>query len=125
MSQLMKIGDRIEELHRIRELIRENEKQVKELKEEFDRKQWELMQQMEDAGLDQAKSNSATVFVSKDTVPTVKDWDSLTDYIAENEAYYLFQRRISASAWKEMVEMGQEIPGVEPYEKPKLNMRAN
>lgn len=121
----MNIGDRIEELHRVREQVREQERCVKELKEEFDKKQWELMCQMEDAGLDQAKSDSATVFVSKDTVPTVKDWDTLTAFIAENEAYYLFQRRVSASAWKEMLEMGQEVPGIEPFEKPKLNMRAN
>jgi|SaaInl1SG_22_DNA_1037389.scaffolds.fasta_scaffold00839_6 hypothetical protein len=121
----MKIGEKIEELHHLRQQIRVDEAAIKELKEEFDRKQWELMQQMEDAGLDQAKSNSATVFVSKDTVPTVKDWDVLTKYIAENDAYYLFQRRVSASAWKELLEMGEDIPGVEPFEKPKLNMRAN
>lgn len=121
----MKIGDRIEELHHLRNQIRVDEAALKELKEEFDRKQWELMQQMEDAGLDQAKSNSATVFVSKDVMPTVKDWEALTQYIKDNDAHYLFQKRITQTAWKELVEMGEEVPGVEAFEKPKLNMRAN
>lgn len=121
----MKIGDRIEELAELREKIREADAAIKELKEEFDRKQWEVMQAMEDAGIDQAKSESATVFVGKDVVPTVKDWEALTKYIKENDAHYLFQKRIVQTAWKELVEMGEAIPGVEPFEKPKLNMRRN
>ena len=121
----MKIGDMIEELHQMREQIRSDEAALKELKKQFDEKQWNVIALMEELGLDQAKSNSATVFVAKDTLPTVKDWEKLTNYIKENDAHYLFQKRITQTAWKELIESGQEVPGVEPFEQTKLNMRSN
>jgi len=120
----MKIGDRIEELHHLRNQIRVDEAAIKELKQEFETKQWELMQLMEEAGLDQAKSSSATVFLSKDTVPTVKDWDALEKYIKDNDSLHLLQRRVSATAYRELAEMGTKIPGVEPFDRQKLNIRA-
>lgn len=121
----MKIGDMIEELHQLRTKIRDDEQKLKELKKEFDEKQWNVVALMEELGLDQAKSNSATVFVAKDVLPTVKDWEKLTDYIKENDAHYLFQKRITQSAWKELIESGETVPGVEPFEQTKLNMRSN
>lgn len=120
----MKIGDRIEELHHLRIRLRKREAVVNKLKKKFETKQWELMQLMEETGLDQAKSSSATVFLSKDTVPTVKDWDALEKYIKDNDSLHLLQRRVSATAYRELAEMGTKIPGVEPFDRQKLNIRA-
>lgn len=118
----MKIGDRIDQLDELRERMRALNAELKEIKEEFDAKEWELMRVMEELGLDQAKSDRVTVSLKKDTVGTVEDWDALEDYIKENDAFYLFQRRISSVAYKELLQMGEDVPGVKQTELTKLSM---
>jgi hypothetical protein len=49
--------------------------------------------------------------VTKDE-PTVRDWADLYDYIKENDAFDLLQKRLSAPAVRERWEAKEEIPGV-------------
>lgn len=118
----MKIGARIDELTGLREDIRSLNKTLSEMKDVFNTKELELMQLMEETGLDQAKSARTTVSLKKETVGTVEDWDALNKYIIENDALYLLHRRISVAAYRELLEMGTEIPGVKPTELSKLSM---
>lgn len=120
----MKIGDMVEELHQLRAKIRNDEQNLKDLKKSFDEKQWKVITIMEEQGLENASSLSATVFVAKDVLPTVKDWEALTQYIKDNDAHELFQKRITQNAWKDIIATGQEVPGVESFEQTKLNMRS-
>ena len=120
----MKIGDMVEELHQLRAKIRNDEQNLKDLKKSFDEKQWKVITIMEEQGLENASSQSATVFVAKDVLPTVKDWEALTQYIKDNDAHELFQKRITQNAWKDIIATGQEVPGVESFEQTKLNMRS-
>lgn len=45
-------------------------------------------------------------------VPQAQDWRQIYDYIKENDAFELLQRRISSTAVAERWEAGDEIPGV-------------
>ncbi len=67
---------------------------------------------------------SANVSISETDVPTVKDWDLVYDYIKTNDSFYLLQKRMSAAAFRELLNLGHEVPGVENFKDRKLNLRA-
>ncbi len=67
---------------------------------------------------------SANVSISETDVPTVKDWDLVYDYIKTNDSFYLLQKRMSAAAFRELLNLGHEVPGVEIFKDRKLNLRA-
>jgi len=60
-----------------------------------------------------SRGTTAQVSVRPKTVPQVRDWIALFNYIRERNAFELLQKRIGATAWKEHVEAGEVIPGVE------------
>ena len=47
-------------------------------------------------------------------MPVVEDWDAFYRYIKENDAFYLLQRRPSATAFREAFQLEGDtgIPGV-------------
>jgi hypothetical protein len=118
----MKIGERIDELHALREDIRKLTKTLSELKEQFNTKEFELMHAMQQVGLDQAKSDRTTVSLKTETVGTIEDWDQFQTYVKDNDAMYLLHRRLSNTAYRELLLTEGEVPGVKETELTKLSM---
>lgn len=56
-----------------------------------------------------------------DYVPTVKDWTKFYDYIKENDAFELLERRPGKAACRERWDDGKAIPGVEKFPVYKLS----
>lgn len=50
------------------------------------------------------------------TVPTIKDWNVLTNYVRESGRFDLLQKRVSDTAVKDLWEEGNEVPGVEKFQ---------
>ena len=48
--------------------------------------------------------------------PMVNDWDAFNNYVLHTGQTVLYQKRISEGVANEMIENGEEIPGVELYE---------
>lgn len=49
-------------------------------------------------------------------VPTVKDWSKFYAFIHSNKAYELLQRRVHEKAWREYLDDGRSVPGVETFD---------
>lgn len=118
----MKIGERIDELHALREEIRKITKTLTEKKANYETKEWELMHSMQEFGLDQAKSDRTTVYLKKETMGTIEDWDKFQTYVKENDALHLLHRRLSLTAYRELAQMEGGVPGVKETELTKLSM---
>ncbi len=123
MSDL-KVGDLIEQAHQLREHIRAEEKELNLRKDELKQLSLDIMHKMDEVGVDRLGGRTANVSIAEQEVPTVKDWDAVYDYIKSQDAFYLLQKRMSAAAFRELLAMGQTIPGVEIYKDRKLNLRA-
>lgn len=52
--------------------------------------------------------------VTKD-VPSLKDWDVFTKYLAESGRFDLIHKRVSSKPVTDMWEEGEEVPGVERF----------
>jgi hypothetical protein len=118
------LGDLIEQAHQLREVIRGDERKINALKEDFKELSSQIIVQMDEQGAKRIGGLSANVSISEQDVPTVKDWDAVYDYIKNENAFYLLQKRMSAAAFRELLNLGHEVPGVEIYKDRKLNLRA-
>jgi hypothetical protein len=118
-----KIGDIVDQLYALRAdkgklsaQLRELEQQEKTLEEEF-------FSAVAEQGIDQARGKTATVSISRNTIPTCKDWDALGKWAIRHKAPQIFQRRLAVDAVRELLETFPALPGVEMFEKTTLNVR--
>jgi len=118
------LGDLIEQAHQLREVIRGDERKINALKEDFKELSSQIIVQMDEQGAKRIGGLSANVSISETDVPTVKDWDLVYEYIKTNDSFYLLQKRMSAAAFRELLNLGHEVPGVEIFKDRKLNLRA-
>ena len=79
---------------------------------------------MEDQGLDQIANDVCTVSKKIDVVPTVEDWDVVHQHILDTKQFELLQKRMSATAYRELLAMSQSVPGVRSTELTRVNYRS-
>ena len=77
----------------------------------------EVIADMQDDGLSLARTNHGTVSLKSTDMASVTDWAAFEEYIYENKALYLLQRRASNPAYVDEVEVRGAIPGVETFTK--------
>lgn len=111
------IGAKVNELHDQREKIREVEAKLTGLKKTYSTLADELMDTMEDSGLDQIRGTKATLSLKKTDVANVKDWEKVYNYIHRHKAFHLMFRRIADAAFREELELRGKrgIPGIEIF----------
>lgn len=116
-------GGKIDALFALREKYRALNAEIKELKHQMDDLELEIIAQLDSLDLGMAKGRMASVTVTESEVPTATDWDAIYNFIEENNAPYLLERRISAAAWRELKDAGELLPGTEPFKKRGISLR--
>lgn len=117
-------GTTVDKLVSLRNKKRDLEASVKSLEGQIEELQSQLLEEMESAGVDKFSGKLGTVSISTNVVANVEDWDALYPYIAKNKLWHLLQRRVSDPAYRELLDAGKKIPGVQPFSKKRLNLRA-
>ncbi len=120
------IGVQIDTLITMREEMRKLNRQAEKIKEVFDADSETLRLAMIDQGMAKATGLLGTVSLKEMVIAHVKDWDRVYNYILRNKAFHMLQKRISEPAFREAVELrkGKKIPGIEPFTKKGINLRA-
>lgn len=83
-----------------------------------------ILEKMDEDGLQRTGTDVANVLVSETIVPTVNDWDAFYNFIRENDAMHLLQRRVTSTSYREYIDAGQEVPGVVPFTKRSVQVRS-
>lgn len=117
-------GTTVDALIELRNKKRDLEASVKSLEGQIEDVQSQLLEDMEAAGVEKLSGKLGTVSISTSVVANVEDWDALYPYIAKNKLWHLLQRRVSDPAYRELLEAGKKVPGVQPFNKKRLNLRA-
>jgi len=95
--------------------VRDEEKTLKRCAEAIEEK---VRFRMESLGLATASTEFSRIVLKEDSYPSVSDWGQLVRFIKENDAWQLFQKRLSASAFNELCDIiGSVPPGVEIFTK--------
>lgn len=119
----MKMGALIDKLYDLRAQKAELEKQKRAISDVMEELQIALMSRLDAEETIKACGTRAGVTISTNTVPNVDDWEAVYQYILENEAVYLLEKRMGATAWRELYAMGELIPGTSPFEQRTLLLR--
>ena len=82
-----------------------------------------IIERLDEMGVSRFAVGKLSFSISENTVGNVEDWDQVYAYIRDNNAFHLVQRRLANAAYKELLDMGDSLPGVVPFNKRSLNFR--
>lgn len=121
----VKLGEMGDAIYRKNAEIAAAEEVVKALSAEKRSLEDQLMQAMSDAGTDIVRGELATVTLSETVRPKIDDWDTFATFVLRKKALQLFERRVSATAYREMKEAlkGKPVPGTSEFTQQRLNVR--
>lgn len=111
------IGTMIDNLDKIREKKRALDEQVKVLESDYRQLTEQILERMASENMPKASGRRATVSRSESLVGQLEDWEALTKYISRTKNFQLFERRISAAAFRELFEKKGDVPGIKPFTK--------
>jgi len=107
----------------LRERKRELEAEIKLLEQALAANELAIIERLDEMGVSRFAVGKLSFSISENTVGNVEDWDQVHAYIRDNNAFHLVQRRLANAAYKELLDMGEELPGVVPFNKRTLNFR--
>lgn len=110
-------GAIIDNIWAMREEKRRLEVEVKEVEARIKTAQDQLMDRMQTEGIEKATGTKASVSLNSTVVADVQDWDAFWPYIAKNKFWHLVQKRVSDPAYRELLDLGKKVPGVQPFTK--------
>lgn len=119
----MKMGTIIDRLYELRSEKHDLNEKIKLIGEEMSGLESQLFTKLDDEETIKACGKRAGVTITSSVVPNVLDWDAVHQYIVENQACYLLEKRLSAAPFRELLQMGTLVPGTEPFEKRSLSLR--
>lgn len=117
-------GDMIARLREIREERRQISDRDSELVEEWRNVEGMFLRYLDEQGMTKASSDSGTASISEEVVPMTDNWDEFIAYVQQEQAFHLIQRRVATGAYREMLQSGQEVPGLKPFVKRSISLRA-
>lgn len=106
------------------ELEAEVKERVAEVKEKMTKLESYLKVKMDETGLTSFKSDHGTAFLTTTDYANVADWDEVVQFIKDNDAYDLFEKRVSKMAVRGYIEQNKTVPpGVNYGTKLGVNIR--
>lgn len=83
-----------------------------------------LLQKMEADGVSSYKTPMGTAFKTTTDHANVADWDAVLEYVMENEAFHLLEKRVNKIAVRGYIDEGKPPPpGVNYFTKVDINIR--
>ena len=90
----------------------------KEIEQKLDR----IMDQI---GIDSFKNEAGTVSRKTNVFANIKDFEQLVQFIADTGNYALLKKAVNSKAYREIIETGDSVPGVDSYIGSKIGFRVN
>ncbi len=117
------IGVLIDQLQKTKKRHAQQNDKLNAIKDEVARLEAAIIEAMEAQGVTRSASENAAVAISRPSVPSVVDWDQVYGWILSTGNIHLLERRVSVQAFRDYLEQGGNIPGIEKFVKTKLSMR--
>jgi hypothetical protein len=84
--------------------------QVKELKEKMAKLEAWIKEKADTDGVTSFKTTHGTAFLTTTDYANVADWDSVLNFIKENEAYDMLEKRVSKTAVRGYIDQNKAVP---------------
>lgn len=125
VQQPQTLGAMIDRMHALRLRKREIGREEKEINEQLKALEDGIIAKLDSEDIGSSRGKNATATISEDIVPQIDDWDKVYAFIKENDAFYMLQRRMAVTVYREMIESGQELPGTTPLKKRSISLHTN
>ena len=98
--------------------------QVVGIKAKMEKLETWIKEQADAQGVTSFKTKHGTAFLTTTDYANVADWDAVLDFIRENEAYDMLEKRISKIAVRGYIDLNKAVPaGVNYGTKLEVNIR--
>ena len=124
LNNIPNLDDKMNMLNDTRQQLKTLQAQEKTLKDTQNYLEAEIAADMAKQGITQTGNDVCTISLKTETVPTVEDWDLLHQHIIDTGRFELLQKRMSATAYRELIAMEPSVPGVRSTELTKVNFRS-
>jgi hypothetical protein len=84
--------------------------EVATIKEKMEKLEAWIKEQADLQGVTSFKTRSGTAFLTTTDFATVADWDAMLEFVKENEAYDLFEKRVSKVAVRGYIDQTKAVP---------------
>lgn len=122
-KRVVPLGTEIDAIWQLREDKRAAEVAVKALEKQIEAAEEALLERLDKEGMPKGSGRFATVSIGESLNGNIENWPDFTAYLQKTGNFQLIQKRISDPAYRELLGMGQPIPGVKPFTKRKVNIR--
>ena len=122
-KQPQSFGSMIDEMYGLRNQKQDYESKAKKIKEQMDVLEIAIINRLDIDETTMSRGKTASAILTEQQIPKVEDWDAFYQYIQENEAFHLLQRRVSTAAARETLEAGETIAGVGTFTKRAISLR--
>ena len=124
LTHIRTIDELIERKKSIKSQMEKLNSELKNLREQENDIDLELLKKLDAEGLKKTANEVASVSIKEETVPDVHDWDALYEHIKQTGDFSLIQRRVSSTAYRELLKLGENVPGLQPREIRRINFRS-
>jgi len=94
-------------------------KELGKVKSDYEQR---LIASMDAIGTTTIKNDLGNFRKAVKSLPKAEDWEAIYDWVKENDAFYLLQRRLSSVAYQELIDAGQTVPGTSVYERETISI---
>lgn len=106
------LGDLADSLFTLRGEKAKIAERLKEIEGVIDQTEAKFIAKCKEQGTTVASGQLAQVSFKSVVIPKADDWAKISQYIIRHKATQLLQRRLSTSAYDELVAQGKTVPGV-------------
>lgn len=124
LTPVQTIDELIDRKKSIKTQMEKLNSELKGLREQENDIDLELLKKLDTEGLKKTANEVASVSIKEETVPDVHDWDALYEHIKQTGDFSLIQRRVSSTAYRELLKLGENVPGLQPREIRRINFRS-
>lgn len=117
-----KLGACVDKAYTLRAERLEIEKKAEAVKAQEEAIKQHILATFSKADIDGAKGKVANASVSRSVKASVKDWPTVQKYIESHDAWDLMIKSINNKAYRDRLEAGEEIPGVERFDTVTLSL---
>ena len=101
--------------HQKESIVNEAQAQVKDIKENMTKLEAWIKEKADADGVTSFKTKHGTAFLTTNDFARVADWDAMLEFIQENEAYDLLEKRVSKVAVRGYIDMNKAVPAGVTY----------
>jgi hypothetical protein len=106
------------------------DKVVKDIEAEIKALEGTIIEMLDSQDTRKGEGRLCSISINSSIQPTTVDWDSYMKFVAagkrgdKNAYLHLVQRRVAVEAWRELLGLGINVPGIEPYTARTLSVTA-